>query len=302
MRADIRKFIAAYGKPGRPSEIRQEPLDGDPGHYARLLALEEGALPAVGDFGEYANDIAYMEKVQPELFAFLLPICLDVWRHDLMHNHRSDYAGWVEVFISALARRPLLEDCLTEARAEAVMAFMREGLLDRIDREDSLSHAGEHATAHAWFYRLGSFAVTFPALESLWRVWRRFETPGQAIAALQYVSCLMYDDNANPIFAPRTAKHGGGPPGLWETDGQIFHESWKLENVVFFVDNVTPDYLRDALTRAAQALEGVVESDVPAQMISDFERQRPLLAHRLRALPEIVSIPLNATLEWPPLP
>ena len=109
---------------------------------------------------------------------------------------------------------------------------MRDSLLERIDREDSLSHAGERATAYAWFYRLGAFAGIFPELESLWRAWWRFETLGQAVAALQYVSCLMYQDRDNPIFAPWIREHGGGTPGLWETDGQMFHESWRMENVI----------------------------------------------------------------------
>ena len=57
-----------------------------------------------------------MPEVQPELFAHLLPVCLAVWQHDLLHNHRSDYGGSVETFQSALARRPLLDEHLTPAR------------------------------------------------------------------------------------------------------------------------------------------------------------------------------------------
>ncbi len=91
MRAGIENFLTAYDKPAPPAEIRQQPLDGDPGHYARLSALDDGA-----------------------------------------------------------------------------------------------------------------FALIFPELESLWRAWWRFETPGQAVAALQYRSCLLYQDRDNPIFAPWT--------------------------------------------------------------------------------------------------
>ena len=299
MRAVIESFLAAYGIAAPPSEIRQEPLDGDPGHYARLSALEGDALPAPGDFGNYADDICYMEAVQPELFASLLPACLRAWRHDLMHDHRSDYAGSVEIFQCALARRPLLRDCLTPARGQAVTAFMRDSLLERIEREDSLSHAGERATAYAWFYRLGAFAVIFPELEPLWRAWWRFETPGQAVAALQYLSCLLYQDRDNPIFAPWTREHGGGTPGLWETDGQMFDESWRMENVIFLMETVTPAYIEDVLSRAAKRLEGVLDSPVPARMQAEFASQRPLLEHRLQVLPDILAHPLNATLEWP---
>ncbi len=297
----IKRFVAAYGKPKPPKEIWQEPLDGDSSHYARLCALG-GALPGAGDAVDYAHDLAAQENIQAELFVCLLPSCLYAWRHDLMHNHHSDYAAYVETFSAALARRPLLEDFLEPRQAEAVMVFMRDSLLDRIDREYSLSITSAHNSAHAWVCTLGSFAVIFPELESLWRTWWGFETPGRALAAQRYISCLLYEDDANPIFAPWTPLRGGGPPSLWATDGHIYNESWKPVNIDFFKATVTPAYVHQALKRAANALSGLIESDVPIRMLSDFERQRPLLQHRLRALPEIVSRPLIEALEWPPLP
>ena len=104
MRPGVEKFLVAYDRPPAPSEIVQEPLDGDPAHYARLCALEDGAVPRPRDFGDYADDICHMPEVQAALLAHLLPACLAAWRHDLMHDHRSDYAGNVETFQSALAR------------------------------------------------------------------------------------------------------------------------------------------------------------------------------------------------------
>jgi hypothetical protein len=36
MRPGVENFPDAYARPPPPSEILQEPLDGDPAHYARL--------------------------------------------------------------------------------------------------------------------------------------------------------------------------------------------------------------------------------------------------------------------------
>ncbi len=130
---------------------------------------------------------------------------------------------------------------------------------------------------------------------SAWRI----ETPGQAVAALQHTSCLMYEDRDNPIFAPCTREDGGGTPGLWETDGQIFHEYWRMENVLFLMETVTAAYIEDALTRAESALEGVLDSQVPARMRAEFAAQRPLLEHRLGVLPDILSHSPSANLAWP---
>ena len=83
-------------------------------------------------------------------------------------------------------------------------------------------------------------------------------------------------------------KHGGGTPGLWETDGQMFQENWHMENVIFFMETMTPATIEDALSRAAKRLEGVLDSPVPARMLAEFKAQRPLLEHRLQVLPYIL--------------
>lgn len=300
MRADFENSLKAYRQPPPPGEIWQEPFDYYPDHYEQLCALD-GAMACPSDVWAYANDLCY-QKIQPDLFAYLLPICLQAWQHDLYHYHNSDYAGFVEQFSAALARRwPHLQTLLNPGQAETVMVFMRDSVLDMIDRETSLSHEGMPATPYAWTHGLGSFAVIFPNLESLWRIWWRFETPGQVTAALQYISGFMYEDDANPIFAPWTPDGGGGPPCPWGTDGYIYDECWHLENVEFFKSTVTPEYVHNRLARAAEVLSSVTETSVPVQMLANFERQKPLLQHRLQAFPKIVSQPLvNAPIHWPP--
>ena len=296
-RADIRNVLNALGGPKLPKKVWQEPFDWDPGHFERLCTLA-GDMPEAGDLVAYAHDIGYGEDVQPDLFHYLLPICLRAWQQDLMRDHLSPYAGFVEYFSAALARRPLIADLLKAPAAEAVMAFMRDSILDRIDRETSLSHKGLRGSPYPWFEAIGSFAVLFPNLDSLWRTWWPMETPGHAIGVLQYMSCLMYADDQNPIFAPWTPKEGGGPPALWETDSHIYEQCWQPANVAFFRTTMTPYYVREALDRALVVLQGHMENEVPTRMCSDFERQRNLLTCRLAALPEIVSEPLmNA--DWP---
>ncbi len=74
-----------------------------------------------------------------------------------------------------------------------------------------------------------------------------------------------------------------------------------MENVLFLMETVTAAYIEDALTRAESALEGVLDSQVPARMRAEFAAQRPLLEHRLGVLPDILSQPPSAALEWPVL-
>ena len=220
-----------------------------------------------------------------------------------MGRHDTDYGAFVEYFSAALARRPLVDQLLTPKRAAEVKAFMRDSLLDRIDLESNLSQTGSRGSAYSWIHAVGSYCVFIPELESLWREWWRLETHGQSVSALQYISCLMYEDHDNPIFAPWTGSEGGGPPRLWETDGHIHDQCWHPENVAFFRHAVTVDYVRQALTRAAETLDGLIDSDVPARMCLDFVYLDDVVAHRLAVFPEVVSRPLlYADLDWPPPP
>ena len=79
-------------------------------------------------------------------------------------------------------------------------------------------------------------------------------------------------------------------------------ERWQAENVAFFQETVTVNYVRDALERAAETLDGIMDSTVPALMLADYDSQRPLLEHRLNALPKMLSQPLYDIDEWPPMP
>jgi hypothetical protein len=230
------------------------------------------------------------ESLQPDLFHYLLPICLQAWRQDLLANGQSDYGSFVENFWAALANKPVLQANLTAREYNAVETFMADTILDCIDQENSLRFSGMSASAYTWMSALSSFAVVFATLARLWNNWWKLTTPGQACAALQYLSCLLYENDQNPIFAPWTPTGGGGPPVLWETAGFIDERSWRQENVAFLETSLTPNYVQGKLQQAAQTLQGVVESDVPQQMIRDFEAQKTLLEIRLAELPSLLLV------------
>src|SRR5216684_7716999 len=71
----------------------------------------------------------------------------------------------------------------------------------------------------AWNYGVRMYAtlatstvgVLLPDVDRLWGAWWSLNTFGRAIAAVQYISCLIYPENENPVFAPRTPNGGGGP-------------------------------------------------------------------------------------------
>lgn len=295
MAADIQNAIRSFGNPQPPAKITQEPFDYDPGHYRRLCQTEQ--TPDLVDLCKYADDISYQD-LQPDLFLFLLPICLRVGQLDLMSSHESDYAGFVEQFSAAMAKHAGFRDILTPVQYEAVEAFMRDVILDKIDREQSLSFSGMRASPYSWVSAIGTFGTVFPSVAQLWREWWSMPTAGRACGVLQYTSALMYSDDKNPMFSPWTPDGGGGPPTLWETDGHIFDQSWLPQNVDFLRSTLTAAYVRESISEAASVLRGKIDSPVPALMVADFNKASPLVELRIEELLEYLSLPLGQVRYW----
>lgn len=287
-RASLPALINALHAKEPPRHIWQEPFDGDPAYFSRLCNLK-GSTPRESDLIDYQHDLCYASPLQPDLFRYLLPICLEIWRKDLLTNSQSGYGGFIEHFWAALANRPLLQENLTTSEYAAVVIFMTNALLDRIDQENSLSFSGMGAAPYTWFSALSSYCVVFPTLAPLWKYWWEMTNLGQACAVLQYLSCLLYEKDRNPIFSPWTPKEGGGPPSLWAPEGHIFDLGWRTDNIAFLQATLTVDYIESSLRLAAQKVKEVVESAVPQQMLNDFDAQKPLLALRLEELPRLLS-------------
>ena len=253
MRASIEQVIASLGNPSPPEKIVQDVFEGDITAYIRLCSLH-GKDPNWHDLFEPIQDMCYLENLQADLIRYVFPICLRGWALDLMDE--IDIDGLVENFWLALAGRTEVWEILGSEGSDAVSDFMRDTILDRMDREHELSFSGRAASPYAWFHALGSYTVVFPSLDSLWEIWWEMGTSGLAASALQYASCLMYENDRNPIFSPWTPTGGGGPPALWEVDGAIYEQAAHPDNIAFLEHVLTPEYLQSKIQKAATILRG----------------------------------------------
>ena len=100
----------------------------------------------------------------------------------------------------------------------------------------------------------------------------------------------MYKDDSNPIFSPWTPLGGGGPPALWETDGHIYEDPWKAENVKFIEATLSVQYVQRKLQYACDRLKGQVDSNVPGKMLADFASNMRILESKLAELPGFLSV------------
>jgi hypothetical protein len=301
---DVRTALRkALGATRPPEKITQEAFERNDRHLRRLRRLRVGERPDGNDLFEYMEDLRYTE-IQTSLFVYLLPICLEVWRDDVRGIDTS-YAGVVEHFYPVLADRHVFDVHLTPKQTAAVSDFMRRVILEEIDDQRNLSFQGLGARPYRWVRELTTYGVFLPEIEQLWTEWWSLGTVGRAVAAVQYISCLMYPENENPVFAPWTPDGGGGPPCLWEFEGHLytFTHRWLAPNVAFLRKALSVQSVGDELARAVNQLAGEPEHSIATLVQKDFPLCEATVADRCADLPRLLETIHEASVfEWPARP
>jgi hypothetical protein len=97
-------------------------------------------------------------------------------------------------------------------RAAAVSEFMRQTILEEATINSGSPSKVQRHDRTAGLGALTTYGVLLPDADRLCGAWWSLNTFGRAIAAVQYIWCLIYPENENPVFAPWTPNGGGGPP------------------------------------------------------------------------------------------
>jgi hypothetical protein len=273
-----------------PTQITQEPFDSSPKHLNRLGRLGPGDRAEVADLWEYTQDLLYSREIQGALLQYVFPFCLKAWCEDLRGAH-SGYGGFVEHFYPVLANKHVFEKHLTPAQTMAVSQFMREAILAEIDDQRGLTYSGTGARPYRWITALTTYGVLLPDVDQLWSAWWSIVTLGRAVAAVQYISCLMYGVNENPVFAQWTPARGGGPPSLWEFGGHLYEHRWLEPNTRFLRRILSPDEVTDVLRLAVERLGGQSEHEIATEIKSDIPLCAETLTARCAELPGLLETP-----------
>lgn len=271
---------------GIPEQITQEPFDYDASHYRRLCNLR-GSHPDASDLVDYALDMQYME-LQPDLLRHLTPVLLAAWRKDLFEGDAAGYGGFVEHFWPALLKGAALQTVFTDAERSAFIKYLRDTILERLDAENSLRFFGMGASPYRWVQSLVSYGALFPDVEILWTEWWQAKTHGHAVAAFQYASALMYENDKNPVFDAWTRDKGGGPPALWDCGCHMFDIGWKEENLSFLSRTLRVDYVERNLRAASDQIQIGPVREVASRILRELPNQKTLLALRIEELPRLL--------------
>jgi hypothetical protein len=286
VRASIQNIKGVIKSVGCPKQITQESFDCDPDHYRRLCDLSD-TVPSGSDLVNYALDMKYME-LQPELLRYLAPVLLTAWRKDLFEGSEAGYGGFVEEFWPALLTGSALTKVFTEAERDAFITYMRDSILDRLDAEEALHFSEMDASPYRWIQALVSYGTLFSDVEILWTEWWQMNTSGHAVAAFQYASALMYQDDKNPFFETWTREKGGGPLALWACGAMIFNVGWKQQNLDFLKSTLNVNYFEQKLQLALDQIIDVATKKITKGVMDDFPGQRTRLELRIEQLPNLL--------------
>jgi hypothetical protein len=278
-----------------PEKITQEAFEGNGRHLLRLARLRPGEEADGNDLWEYVHDLRNTE-IQGPLLVYLLPFCLKAWRDDL--HGVEGYGGVIENFYPVLADCGVFDTYLTASQTEVVSEFMRRTILEEIDDQRGLAFQGSRAKPYRWFRALTTYGVLWPDMDRLWASWWALETVGRAIAALQYISCLMYPENENPVFAPWTPDRGGGPPCLWELEGHLYSHRWVQPNVDFLTRTLKVYIVGETLSQAVKRLVGQAEHEAAAALQGVFPLCTEILEVRCAELPQFLAKIQHSTLDF----
>ena len=292
------KLRAAFASAKAPDTITQEPFDDGPRHLRRLASLLPGDRAEVSDIWAYTQDLLYGKEVQASLLAHVTPFCLEAWREDL--RGAEGFGGFVEHFYPVMANNRCFDLHLTPKQSGAVSSFMKEAILEEIDGQRGLHYGGSRSRPYRWIAALTTYGVLRPDIENLWSIWWSLDAVGRAVAAVQYVSCLMYPVTENPVFAAWTPDKGGGPPMLWEFAGHLYSHRWLEANVCFLKQALNPSRVNEVLTRAVKELRNEPEHEAAAGILEDFALCDEILESRCSELPRILELmpEIGKPLEW----
>jgi hypothetical protein len=280
----IYRARAIFDNPKPPPKVWERQFDYHDDKLRRMARTSWDKIEE-DDLWYYLHDLAYQD-LQPDLFAYLFPVCLNFWQTSLIQN-RSCSVGDAE-FHYALLQGQILQTMVTPREREDILDFLHDGFLDRLSMERGFIYKGMGTPAYGWMHRFNSLGLVTPLTGRLWGAWWKLDTPAKAVCGLMYLSGLMYSESENPVFRPWSKEGGGGGPYLWEDDSYIYNKGWLPENLEFLRKTLTVDYFSRRAQDARAILTDQPEANIADTICADFPLRRPLVQEHIGMLIDLL--------------
>jgi hypothetical protein len=282
-----------FGNSASPRSVWERQFDFFDDELRRLCSTPWREID-FGDLWYYYHDLAFTQ-LQPEVFAYLFPVCLMAW-HDTLMRNVSCALGDAEFHFGVHQGR-VFEKMMTLGQRTAVFEFFKDSFLARLDQERGFVYRASNTPAYGWMCRFNSLGIVMPRIDLLWDSWWAIETPGRAVAAIEYLSGLIYPTGQNPLFPAWNAQDGGGDPPMFGHDSSIADSGWMDENTSFLRDVLTPGFVVEMLRRAVRSLATEAEYQLARQLEDDLPNRLNVVEARVTQLPALLS-KANVATTW----
>ncbi|MEL6220071.1 MAG: hypothetical protein AAFR79_16660 [Pseudomonadota bacterium] len=145
-------------------------------------------------------------------------------------------------------------------------------------RETSLDIRSTNHPSYEWLLLNGEFMTSVPVIPFLWDRWWRLEQTGLMVAGVQWVSCLVYADRDNPVFAA----NAGGAQFLPEPSTTGLPAP--AANVAFLEATLSYEWALGRATALLERLDGTPHGATARQMHIDLETRATIVEKRLGML------------------
>jgi hypothetical protein len=294
-------MVRILGPAPQPQKVWEEQFDYNNDELAKMAQMDWDRVP--DDYlWYYFHDLAYAD-LQADLFRHLFPACLNYWYETLLRNQAPSRGD--SDFHYSLLRGQILEKMLSESERQSLYDFFRDGFLDRIEEErgfvyeqsrDPLISSGK--SANAWIFRFNSLGIVAPVIQRIWDAWWTLDHPGKAVCAVMYASGLVYLKGENPIYGVWTPEYGGGGPYLTESDSSLFDWTWRPDNLSFFEETLSVDYVVQKLDEAAASLSDCSEAILARRVADDSRAKRDVIEIRIDDLLQNLARDQRAKDRW----
>ena len=273
-----------FGYPEPPQEVWERQFDYFDKELHRLARTPWEEID-FSDLWYYHHDLAYVE-LQPEVFVYLFPVCLMDWHETLLRNESCSHGD--SEFHYGVYQGDVFDKMVTPEQLAEILVFFKDSFLARLDRERGMVYQGSRTPAYGWMSRFNSLGLIMPRIEMLWDSWWSLNTPGRAVAALQYCSGLMYFEGENPLFGAWTRESGGGGPYLWGHDSLICDAGWRCENTQALQERLNVHFVVDKVRRAVEVLADEPEFAQAKQLENDLVDRLEIIESRVKELPVLL--------------
>lgn len=270
------RVLAIFDYPKPPQIVRQYQFDGFQEKLEELARTPHHQID-FSDMWYYHHDLAYV-RLQPALFAYLFPVCLMDWHQTLQNNKPCSHGD--SDFHYGIYQGRVFEEMITPDQLTEITFFFRDSFLERLDHEREIPQTYNGFATFSWLERFNSLGAIIPDIEPLWNAWWSIDTPGRAIAAIQYCSSLMYFERENPFFA----EWNGLGPCLLSDDTLHNTEGWLDNNIALLSRTLTVDFVNQKVENALAQLSENAILPKAQQLKNDLPQCQELIALQIDEL------------------